>query len=1775
MKQLIIFWLLLILSTQLYSENYYWVGGSGDWSVISHWATSSGGAVTHLTTPSAGDNVFFDENSFTGTGQVVTINSSIAFARNLSFEGSEFMPRFAADALTTLQIHGSLILIAEMSFDFEGNIEFSGVLNDMSIDFAGHPAGNNITFNGSGSWNVSSGITLNNMLNIQSGAIDFGNSIVNCEYLHSKSSNARFINWHNSQINIFGQTNDQSFLGSAFNVYSVEIDPTNWQSSAVNARLNMHNTNTKIFIRGAGQVHFGNITSTNSEGLLGLIYFHSDDTIRLNGDLEIANNGELLANIVMRELILSPSGRYTFESERHIEFRSMEAWADCGNFINIRSSQSGVAAQLVSSDNFSLNFVAMQDIHISGSAPVINNGIDLGNNLGWTINTKMTETLYWVGGGGNWSNPLNWSFVSGGTGSGCIPSIVDHVIFDENSFQNNAQLATIDLPNVNCRNMTWDNILPACGLLGNENQNIFVSGNLVFADNMENQFEGNFNFTGSGTGKSIQTNGIRFRNDVYFDDANAEWILLDDVFVQNDFYFYSGQLDLNDIELDIRDFTSDRENTRYLYLRNSIIYLRDRNNFSPRALIMSTRLNMDAGSSEFIFQSRSGSFEIIGLDSLRFHNIRFQCQTNNIISNVWNEQIRINIVEHQGRSYTSGNFYMDTLILFSGTWHYFDERREKTIGYLMAEADCNGLIHISAIPSRTDIATIRLLENQTVNGFYIRDLRVLSPTGSIMAEFSVDGGNNAGWVFNSSSGRNLYWVNGSGDWYDPNRWSLSSGGPGGECPPTALDDVFIDNLSFTEANNSILSNIKRTGFANNFYFTVSDTAVRISMAEISIFGDLRLEEPLDFFITVVEMEGTSTEQRIFTGTNTLNWLSVNGSGTTLLEDDLRLNQSLLVYKGEFIAENRNLRVRNFFSGNNFTPPTSRIVNSHMEIFGESFPLNNPFQVLNNSTILTETSVIDLSNQQTGVQFRNGNIRLGELIASNAQGNSLLRILTDVEIRKLILRGNAVFNNIEFSRRGIADIDSLILTAGRLYEFQSGSDTRIHSFLQARGNNCNPIGMISSVVNQRANIFMPANISINADFIEMRDLAAIGGEFNAGPYSSNINQSNIGWLFPDANEISDVIGFLGPDRYLCEGLSLVLDANNFTPTETYLWSDGSTNATLTVNDAGTYFVEINFDNNCIVRDTIEVFSPQSFDGFLPEDSFVCDNQEFEINAEVGISGAEYLWQDGSTGSSFIANVSGVYSVVVLIDGCEFEDSIEINFIVMPELDLGSELQLCQGDELVLTVPDFDGDIIWSTGSTEREIQITESGMYSVQLIRDICSVEDIVTVTFNPIPVFDFGPDQTLCDGESLILDPGFSNAAVVWQDGSSQPVFIVVESGNYEAQVILNGCSYTNGINVIFNPIPVFSLGEDLSLCEGEITVLTVDIPNAIISWQDGSTSSEYEVNSPGIYSATANLLDCTYSDEISIDYIIIPNPSLGEDSTICENETIVLSSGQSFDNYLWSTGETDNEILVSQASTYWLEFQEQNCLKRDSINIMLAPLPVSSLPDVISFCQDSLVVIRPDGVFDTFEWIDLGISGDITLGEESVLNYRMSLDNCVNTGILEIREVVIPEIDLGEITEICRQETLLLTPTPFRDDYQWHDGSVGASFMVSESGFYSASLEIDGCTKHAEIIINVEDCDDTVLIFPNAFAPSRGGINAEFKALVGSDVEILEYQLYIFDRWGNMVFASDDHLESWNGFFQGKELNPGVYVYTAIGLYSFGQRVLNFDIRGDITLLR
>jgi gliding motility-associated-like protein len=102
---------------------------------------------------------------------------------------------------------------------------------------------------------------------------------------------------------------------------------------------------------------------------------------------------------------------------------------------------------------------------------------------------------------------------------------------------------------------------------------------------------------------------------------------------------------------------------------------------------------------------------------------------------------------------------------------------------------------------------------------------------------------------------------------------------------------------------------------------------------------------------------------------------------------------------------------------------------------------------------------------------------------------------------------------------------------------------------------------------------------------------------------------------------------------------------------------------------------------------------------------------------------------------------------------------------------------------------------------------------------------------------------------------------------------------------------------------------------------------------------------------------------------------------------------------------------------------------------------------------------------------------------------------------------------------------------------------------LYSGLGNYIINLSVtteNGCEDEISYEINIRK--DLRVYIPNIFSPNRDGINDAFTINFNTPVD--EYACYIYDRWGSLVFESQDQYESWDGRLNGREVLPGVYSY-------------------------
>jgi gliding motility-associated-like protein len=116
---------------------------------------------------------------------------------------------------------------------------------------------------------------------------------------------------------------------------------------------------------------------------------------------------------------------------------------------------------------------------------------------------------------------------------------------------------------------------------------------------------------------------------------------------------------------------------------------------------------------------------------------------------------------------------------------------------------------------------------------------------------------------------------------------------------------------------------------------------------------------------------------------------------------------------------------------------------------------------------------------------------------------------------------------------------------------------------------------------------------------------------------------------------------------------------------------------------------------------------------------------------------------------------------------------------------------------------------------------------------------------------------------------------------------------------------------------------------------------------------------------------------------------------------------------------------------------------------------------------------------------------------------------------------------------------------------YWWNNGDITQTSWANTQGWYLAQVEsVEGCIGEDSSYVFFSTPAELINVyFPNAFTPNGDGLNDEFKVIISSP-NIEAFSMSVFNRWGAIIFHTNDISLGWDGTYQGKMCTPGSYVF-------------------------
>jgi gliding motility-associated-like protein len=314
------------------------------------------------------------------------------------------------------------------------------------------------------------------------------------------------------------------------------------------------------------------------------------------------------------------------------------------------------------------------------------------------------------------------------------------------------------------------------------------------------------------------------------------------------------------------------------------------------------------------------------------------------------------------------------------------------------------------------------------------------------------------------------------------------------------------------------------------------------------------------------------------------------------------------------------------------------------------------------------------------------------------------------------------------------------------------------------------------------------------------------------------------------------------------------------------------------------------------------------------------------------------------------------------------------------------------------------------------------------------------------------------------------------------------------------------------------------------------------------------------------------------------------DSATFVTSDVIDILAGETFsyiiksDESLWATGSSLNtSIWLNLSDTSRFVFTKLNptgvpfnlCLPKpnNSINANF-----TSSKDTI--CQNECIDFKTKNIFNAnYQWFFTGgsIANTTVQNPENVCyasvgNYTatliVTLNGISDTAIKTITVLPLPNALSNGNTSICIGETVLLSAIISNNNYLWSNGETSSSITFTPTSNQTINLIVfnNYCADTSSIQVNVDSC--FVLQFPNAFSPNGDGDNDEFLPIKINNVNIEKYSFSIFDRFGSLIFYTDNAKNGWSG----NKCDIGTYFY--ICKYKLKNKPESL-LKGDVMLVR
>ncbi|HMC96328.1 MAG TPA: T9SS type B sorting domain-containing protein, partial [Flavobacteriales bacterium] len=314
------------------------------------------------------------------------------------------------------------------------------------------------------------------------------------------------------------------------------------------------------------------------------------------------------------------------------------------------------------------------------------------------------------------------------------------------------------------------------------------------------------------------------------------------------------------------------------------------------------------------------------------------------------------------------------------------------------------------------------------------------------------------------------------------------------------------------------------------------------------------------------------------------------------------------------------------------------------------------------------------------------------------------------------------------------------------------------------------------------------------------------------------------------------------------------------------------------------------------------------------------------------------------------------------------------------------------------------------------------------------------------------------------------------------------------------------------------------------------------------ATTQTISVSASDTYSVTIGNGSCSASDAINVTVVSAPIDVLSNVNQ-CVEQLPVLNAGNAGSTYLWSTGATSQSITVNTSATYSVTVTNAaGCSGTFDAVVNLVQPPVVSLGADTVLCEGQSLEVDAGNPGANYLW-STGVTTQTTfISHPGTLSVTVN-NGCARSDAITVQFNPSPARMAANQFFTCLDEEpryVVLDAGNPGSRYDWSTGETSQVILAGAYGWYIVEVtnQYDCAGRDSANVI--EFCPSAIWV-PNTFTPNGDGTNDIF---IPAGKNIAKMHLRVFDRWGEMLFESDDPAVGWDGTYNGELVKNDMYVW-------------------------